>query len=100
MANESKNMTVKDLKDILADLPDDMDVIMPIILKTDCNFIDCFRHIRTAGILKNVYEEHPALCLNAAEGSFDIARQVWGSGLEATTCEQVLFGKIGGKGWE
>ena len=100
MANESKNMTVKDLKNILADLPDDMDVIIPIILKTDCNFIDCFRRVRTAGILKNVYEEHLALCLNTAEESFDISRQVRSSGLEATTCEKVLFGKMDNKGWE
>lgn len=93
-------MTVKDLKDILEDLPDDMDVIIPVILKTDCNFIDCFRHVRTAGILKNVYEEYPALCLNAATGGYDISSQVRTSGLESTTCKRILFGGIGGKGWE
>lgn len=40
-----ENMTVKDLKEILNECPDDM----PVIDEDDANHIYGFRHVRTAG---------------------------------------------------
>ena len=84
------NMTVGDLRRILNKLPNDMDVIIPVISLEDCNIIEAFRHVRTAGILENRYEESPALCLNAAQDGMDISEQVNKMG-GATTCKKSLF---------
>ena len=50
------NLTVGDLKDSIKDLPDDMDVIIPVTIEDDANYIVSFRHVRTLGILSNKYE--------------------------------------------
>ena len=53
------NMTVKELKDILKDLPDDMVVVIPATIEKiddDYNHIDCFMYVRTAGILETRWE--------------------------------------------
>ena len=84
-----KNLTVKDLKDILAQCPDDMPVIIPVIDEDDCNNIYGFRYVRTAGIL-SCESEAPknriVLCLNAATDS-DISSQVKN---KDAVCEKVL----------
>lgn len=85
---DTMNMKVKDLKRILEDIPDDTDVIMPVIDLDDTNYIFAFRHIRTAGILSNEYEDEPALCLNASENGWDISSQVDDMDTE---CVEVLF---------
>lgn len=86
------NMTVKELKDILKTLPDDMDVIIPVIDIDDVNDVKAFRHIRTAGVLEDIGEEHPALCLNSAANGVDISTQIQQSHHSTTTtCKQVLF---------
>ena len=87
------NMTVKELKDILKDLPDDMVVIIPATnekIDNDYNHIDCFMHVRIAGILENRWEEKPALCFNTSEDGMDISSQLKYSGL-STVCKKVLF---------
>lgn len=85
------NMKVADLKEIIKDLPDDMDVIIPVISSEDANWIDAFRHVRTAGILSNINEENSVLCLNTAADSLDIKSQINKNGFVITTCDRVLF---------
>ena len=86
-----KNMRVKDLKDILNQLPDDMPVIIPVIDEDDANHIYGFRYVRTAGILTSQGEkDYRVLCLNAADKK-DIADQVYLSGKDVGV-EKVLYG--------
>lgn len=89
------NMTVKNLKDILAILPDDMKVIVPIITVDDANDILAFRFVRTAGILECPSEkEQYVLCLNAAADGVDIKTQVDTLVKKCdkeVTCSKVLF---------
>lgn len=70
------NITVKDLKEAIKDLPDDMDVIMPVINEDDANEILAFRHIRTIGILECKTENGPALCLNTSAAGADLYNQI------------------------
>lgn len=86
------NMTVSNLKSIIADLPDDMPVIIPVIDEEDCNRIFGFRHVRTAGILldKGAKDER-VLCLNAANKQ-NIADQVHFSG-RGVGVEEILYGE-------
>ena len=84
------NLTVGALRDCIKDLPDDMDVIIPITIENDANYIVSFRHVRTLGILANKYEEKQALCLNGAQDGADIDTQLNLNKLE-TTCDKVLF---------
>lgn len=87
-----KNMSVKDLKDILNDVPDDMPVIIPVIDEDNCNRIFGFRYVRTVGILTSPGEKDDrVLCLNAADKE-DIADQVYFSGRDVGV-EKVLYGK-------
>ena len=60
------NMTIKDLKDIIENLPDDMPVIMPAIDRDEPDKIFCFCHIRTIGVLSSDYDAD-ALCLNTSD---------------------------------
>lgn len=83
------NMAIKDLKNIINDLPDDMPVIIPVISEDDCDHVFGYRYIRTAGILSCAFEEDKrVLCLNGAN-ECDIADQVRNKNV---TCECVLFG--------
>ena len=84
------NLTVGYLKDRIKDLPDDMDVIIPVTIEDDANYIVSFRHVRTLGVLSNKYEEKPALCLNGAQDGVDIETQLNLNKL-STTCDKVLF---------
>lgn len=79
------NMKARDLKRILEDIPDDMDIIIPISSKDNANYISGFRHVRTASILKNRYEELLALCLSASDG-IDIHTQITVHNDGMTTC--------------
>lgn len=84
------NLTVGDLRDCIKDLPDNMDVIIPVTIEDDANYIVSFRHVRTLGVLSNKYEEKPALCLNGAQDGVDIKTQLNINKL-STTCDKVLF---------
>ena len=75
------NLTVGNLRDCIKDLPDDMDVIIPVTIED---------HVRTLGVLSNKYEEKPALCLNGAQDGVDIKTQLNINKL-STTCDKVLF---------
>lgn len=86
------DMRVKDLKNILIKLPDDMAVIIPVIDEGDANHIYGFRRARTAGILVSESEkDREVLCLNAAAEGQDIADQVHFSGRDVGV-KKVLFG--------
>ena len=86
------NLTISELKKMVADLPDDMPVIIPVISEDDCNRIFGFRFVRTAGLLFCQAEEHQkVLCLNAATETMDISDQVSASGRDVNVAE-VLFG--------
>lgn len=92
IVNEYRNMRVKDLKNILEQLPDDMAVIIPVIDEEDANRIYGFRHVRTAGVLISEGEQdQEVLCLNAAADRQDIADQVYFSGRDVGV-KEILFG--------
>lgn len=87
-----KDLRVRDLKDIIDKLPDDMLIVMPVIDEDDANHIYGFRKIRTAGILVcDSEDDKEVLCVNAAADDNDIADQVHFSGRDVGV-KNVLFG--------
>lgn len=89
------DMRIKDLKQLIEHLPDDMLVIIPVIDEESVDHIYGFRKVRTAGILASETEQdREALCLNAATNDYDIADQVhfYGGDVDAV---RVLFGESG-----
>lgn len=66
------NLTVRDLRDCLEGLPDDMDVIIALCDEQDTNVILGYRHIRTVGVLESQYEPKQALCVAASENGADM----------------------------
>lgn len=82
-----KNMTVRDLKDILKDIPDVTPVIIPVITEENADTILGFRYVRTAGILENDYESNAAFCLNSSNEN-SIQEQIKSCD---TICKKVLF---------
>ena len=94
--NESRvNLTVEDLKEAIKDLPDDMPIIIPVITEEDANLILAFRHVRTIGILNDLYADDKspdklALCLNASADGVDISTQIENNKLEVT-CEKIIY---------
>lgn len=89
-----KDMRVKDLKNIIEKLQDDLLVIIPVINEDDANEIIGFRKVRTAGILTCEYEDDTeALCLNASADEQNIADQVYFSGKGSEVgVKEILFG--------
>ena len=85
-----KNMTVKELKEVLNECPDNMPVIIPVIDEDDANHIYGFRHVRTVGVLMSDGEED-ACCLNTAKDGQDIADQVRFFGKNVGV-KSILFG--------
>lgn len=86
------NMTIKNLKECIEDLPDDMLVIMPIVEKNDSNVIFSFRIARTAGILSSEYESKPAFCLNSSRDGLDIETQLEANKYRLSVeCDKLLF---------
>ncbi len=85
------NMTVKELKEIVSQLPDDIPVIIPVICENDPNRIFGFRHIRTAGLLESTYENGPALCLNASADGLDMESQIERYSTRYISCKKVMF---------
>ena len=93
--NESRvNLTVEDLKEAIKDLPDDMPIIIPVITE-DAKLILGFRHVRTIGILNDLYADDKspdklALCLNASADGVDISTQIENNKLEVA-CEKIIY---------
>ena len=72
-----KDMKVRDLKNIIKDLDDDLTIVIPIISEEDVNAIYGFRKVRTAGILTGETEENKdVLCLNGATPGTKLDTQV------------------------
>lgn len=87
-------MRIKDLKEILNELPDEMLVVIPVVDEDDVNHIYGFRKVRTAGILKDEWqseEEREVLCLNGAADGKDIVDQVANRDVEVS---KVLYGRF------
>lgn len=85
-------MKIKDLKEIVNNLPDDMIIVMPTFEEGDDNYIDRFRIVNTAGILSCPYEEDRLVfCLSSGKDQ-DIANQVQYSHKSDIGVEAVLFG--------
>lgn len=84
------NMTVKQLKRILRKLPNNMSIVIPVILEDDANSILGFRYVRTAGVLRDdlCVDEPRVFCLNAAAYGADIETQVKNRDV---ICERVMF---------
>ena len=81
-------MKVKDLKNILNGLPDDMPIIIPVIDEDDTNHIYGFRRVRTAGILECDYEkDRKVLYLGSSVDKMDIANQISRSGRNVSVNE-------------
>lgn len=85
------NLTVGEMKELLKDLPDDMDVFVPVCPdESNPNIICSFRHVRSVGILNNDYEPKPALCIAATDGGRDIKTVLDENKLD-TWCEKILY---------
>ena len=83
-----QNMKVKDLKNILNGLPDDMSIIIPVIDEDDTNHIYGFRRVRTAGILECDYEkDRKVLYLGSSVYKMDITNQISRSGRNVSVNE-------------
>lgn len=89
------NLTVKRLKEIIENLPDEMNVVIPVIDEDDANHIYGFRFVRTAGVLTDLTLpddniEKNVLCINSASGGRDITSQLnrYGSSID---CKTLLF---------
>lgn len=86
---KSINVKVRDLKECLEGLPDDMDVVIPVHDEDDSNVINGYRHVRTIGILEN----------GGGETALGIATSEHGANMDNlmklnagdTTCKKVLF---------
>lgn len=66
------NVTVRDLRDCLEGLPDDMDVIVPVHDEDDANVIFGYRHVRTIGVLRSPRNPEPAFCLASSANGADM----------------------------
>lgn len=96
-ANYYDFMTIKDLKEILNELPDETLVVIPVVDEDDVNYILGFRKVRTAGILKCETEEpSEVLCLNGAADGKGIDDQLQSSGLDVGIIK-VLYGDFSEK---
>lgn len=85
------NLTVGKLKEFLKDLPDDMDVIIPVCPdETKPNVISSFRYVRTAGVLKSDYATGPALCLATSDNGKDIGALLHENKL-GVWCDKLMY---------
>lgn len=60
-----KKLTVKQLKDIINNLPDDTQIVIPVIDAERPDIIYGFRFVRAIGVLKDKHENpDTVLCIN------------------------------------
>lgn len=72
-----KNLTVKQLKDIINNLPDNMPIVIPVIDTDHSDIIHGFRFVRTIGVLKDEHENpDTVLCINTATDNQNISDQI------------------------
>lgn len=85
------DMRIKDLKNIINKLPDDMAIVIPVVDEENVNHIFGFRKVRTAGVLTCESEEdRDVFCLNGNCDGQDIADQVHFSGKDVDVAN-ILF---------
>ena len=74
---KTMDLRIRDIKNIIKGLPDDMLVVIPVVDDSDVDHIYAFRKVRTAGILVSDHEDdREVLCLNGATDGYDIADQI------------------------
>ena len=85
-------MNVKQLKEILKDLPDDMIVVIPNRSYEEINYsiTNGCNIVMTAGILRGD-EDNTVLCLNTSLDGQDIISQIKDPYIK---CEKVLFCEV------
>lgn len=87
----SINLTVGKMKELLKDLPDDMEVIIPVCLdENNSNITYSFRYARTAGVLNNDYVREPALCLASTDDGKNI-KTLLDESKSDTWCDKLLY---------
>lgn len=84
------NVTVRDLRECLEGLPDDMDVIIPVCDENNENNILGFRHARTIGILEHPVEPEPAFCIAISRDGADMYTLIKLND-KGVICKKVLF---------
>ncbi len=85
------NLTVGHLKECLKNLPDDMEVVIPISKEDDPDSILGFRHVRTMGVISSKYEEGNVLCINTSGDGLDIFGQLQGNHVTDAECEMLVM---------
>lgn len=86
-------MTVKDLSEILKELPEDMKIVIPVVDEEDVNYILGFRKVRTAGVLRcETEQDTEVFCVNGAADGRDLLEQVYFSGKDVSV-SKILYGK-------
>lgn len=65
------NLTVKEVKEALKDLPDDMQVIVPVVNPENLNEIYSFHFVRSIAVLHEEYDED-VVCLAPTQDGHDI----------------------------
>ena len=92
---EKTNLTVGVLKSFLDGLPDDMQVVIPVMDMDNADEIYGFRFVRTAGVLKCPGENpERVFCVSALGTSGDIREQLKSPGYHADntiTCERTFY---------
>lgn len=87
----SSVMKVSHLKKILADLPDDMPVVIPNHPDDNYNIVTNCVAVGTAGILSSPYEETKVLCLNVRPNKAGAIGTIADQLNDTIKCEKILF---------
>lgn len=87
-----KDITVKDMKAMLEDLPDNMPIVFAAFDRDDVDRIHGLYYARTAGVVESEYSSPEAvLCLNTRRNYNDISEQLLYSGKSQVHCTKLLF---------
>lgn len=83
-----KNLTVKDLRGIISNLPDDYEIIVPVFnRKKACIQL---KHVRSVGVVTSKYEPL-SLCLCGTEFNKDIEKVIKKNRNLGAECTEILF---------
>ena len=83
-----KNLTVKDLRGIISNLPDDYEIIIPVFnRKKACIQL---KHVRSVGVVTSKYEPL-SLCLCSTEFNKDIEKVIKKNRNLGAECTEILF---------
>ena len=83
-----KNLTVKDLRGIISNLPDDYEIIIPVFnRKKACIQL---KHVRSVGVVTSKYEPL-SLCLCSTQFNKDIEKVIKKNRNLGAECTEILF---------